>query len=448
MADLYIVKIRLKFSLKLTAVGVFLGMLSIWYFWSQLEYASDRSSFLMACVVTGALALGWLGLLIFYISAKRIVDPGHHNPGALDRVPWFIVRVFLMVLLLVAMGLGLARYSDRGEDEFDLLRDGNLTALEERITANPLLLEKRDGRDGPTLMMVAFRENRPEAVGVLLTNGADLIGADAEGRNPVIASLLNLPMLGVLLDNGVDPGLPAADGVPPIHYAVSLQSTNAIAMLIEAGELADRRDPAYRTPLMRAIETDDLPMAGTLLEQGAAINAYDRRGDTPLHKAVRRRNAASIRFLLENGADPRIFNLANISPLHIAARNGQDELLEIFLALPNMADLRNDNDHTPLDHALETRKYDTVRLLLSNGADINRVLIDGETILHRTIRERDYNTARFLIEEGVDVNKPNKGGVSARDLMRIKELKQLLVLVEMRDNPAAITNAVESASGN
>ncbi|MEA2068399.1 MAG: ankyrin repeat domain-containing protein, partial [Verrucomicrobiota bacterium] len=336
MADLFIVKERLKLSLWLVGTGFFGSLLATWYFMRQTRFDGEEGNFYMAAVVTGALALAWVGLLVFFLFAKRVVDPGHHNPGALDRFPWWLVKMFLLVVFIAAMGYGLKHFSRFVEGEFALLRSGDIELLEVRIKMDPALLEKPEGKAGATLVQVAFRENHPRAVAMLLANGATREGLDATGRNPVVASLENLPMLGTLLQAGFDPDEEDVDGVPPIHYAVSLHLADAIEALLGAGAKVDARDAAFRTPLIRVIEADDLPMAGTLLENGADVNAYDRRGDTPLHKAARRRSAAGIRLLLEHGADPRIFNFIHLTPLHIAALGGHDELVSIFLELPDM----------------------------------------------------------------------------------------------------------------
>ncbi|WP_168433384.1 ankyrin repeat domain-containing protein [Pontiella sulfatireligans] len=446
MADLFIIREWLKFMLWAVAVAVGGGALATWHFWGQIDLLGDERSFLLAASITGALALAWVFLLVYFLAAQRVMQPSHHNPGALDAIPWWVLKVLLLVVFIGAMAYGLKRYGDQGENEFVLLRHGHLPQLEERLVAVPALLEKHESKGGPTLMQAAFRENHPEAVVLLLGHEASLDGVDPQGRSPVVASLQNLSMLEALLGAGLDPAAPDAEGNAPLHYAVALQVPEAARALVEAGADVDARDSLYRTPLLRAIESDDLEVAAVLLGLGANINAYDRRADTPLHKAVRRRNPESIMFLLEHGADPKLFNMARLSPLHIAAVNGQDELVEIFTAQPGLADLVDEDDRSAAEHAMKARQYETVRLLFRSGADINRLGKDGETLLHRMIRARDYNAASFLIDEGADVHLANSGGVSAYDLLRQKQLQRLLDLVDARDNPEAATNTVDTVS--
>jgi ankyrin repeat protein len=459
MADLFIIKERLKFSLKLAAVGVGLGLLATWHFWRQLEFDADRSRFLLSAVVTGGLVLGLLGLLLFYIAAKQVVDPSKNLTDRFDSLPWWVFKIVVLLLAIGVMGFFIHRFSISSENEFDLLRKGKTALLKQRIEANPSLLKKKDLKEGVTLIQTAYREGDHAAVAVLLENGAEIEGMDLQGRNPVILSMGNLPMLEVLLKGGGDAELTDAEGIPPIHYAVEQHAGTALSMLLEAGAKIDARDPLFRTPLLRAVENDDLSTAETLIGLGAGVNEYDRRGDTALHKAARRRNTESIRMLLSNGADPRIFNFAQMTPLHLVTIGGHNDLVSIFLELPDMTGLHGENDMTglhgendltPLDHALKGRKYETADLLIEKGADINRIQANGDTLLHQTILARDYRTARFLIRAGGDIRIPNAKGETAYDIMRRKQLNGLLDLVDAESESYEVnmTNTVEAIEVN
>ncbi|MDH3981551.1 MAG: ankyrin repeat domain-containing protein, partial [Kiritimatiellaceae bacterium] len=315
MADLFIIKRRLKFSLWLALIGTGLAGLATWYFYSQLEFEVDNHKFLLSAAITGAMALGTVGLVLFNLAARRVIDPSQSLTDRIDNLPWWTVKVVALLVMIGVLGGVVYRFSGRAEDEFDLLRDDELVVLKERIEANPAVLERKENKkSGITLVQVAYRENRSEAVELLLASGASVDGLDAMGRNPVIASLNNLPMLEILLGAGMDPNMADAEGVPPIHYAISLNSTNVVGLLLDAGAKIDGRDYLYRTPLMRAVKSDNLPMAGFLLEKGADVNAFDQRGNTPLHVAVRRRNEESVRLLLEKGADPKVFNFSHMTP--------------------------------------------------------------------------------------------------------------------------------------
>ena len=444
MADLFLIKGQLKLTLWLLGVAFIGGLLSTWHFLKQLDVGVDESTFFMSMVVTGAFGVAWIGVFIFFLMAKRVVEPGHYNPPE-RNFPWWTVKALLIVAVLVGGGIALKHYGKLVAGEFALLREGDLQTLQQRVSVDPAVLEKTEGKGGATLVQVAYREDRPQALAMLLENGASPEGLDAAGRNPVVASLGNPPMLKTLLDAGFEPDAPDGEGNPPLHFAVGLNDEGATQTLLDAGAKVDIRDALSRTPLMRAIEGDYIGMAETLLDHGADVNAFDRRGDTVLHRAVRKRNLESTRFLLGKGADPRQFNFTHMTPLHIAAQAGHDDLVSVFLETPGMAGLHDEADATPLDLALKAHKYDTAELLIGAGADINRVLANGDTQMHAFILARDYRTTRFLINQGGRVDIPNARGETALDVMRRKQLDGLVEMVDMRDNPDAYTNSVESA---
>jgi ankyrin repeat protein len=433
MADLFIVKERLKISLIIMLVAMGLSALAAWHFWNQIEIEADRSPFLLAVIITVAFGVGILGLLLFYLSANRVVNPSHSLTDRIDRIPWWIIKVVLIVGVIGGAGFFIARNSEHAESEFELIRMGNLDALELRIEEKPSVLRMRDAKSGRTLLQYAFSGNYPDAVKMLIENGAPVVELTTEVRNPVIASLGNLPMLGTLMDCALNPELPDTEGVPPIHHAVAMDSVEAVEVLLKGQADVDARDRLFRTPLMRAVEKDNVPMAGNLIEFGSDVNAFDQRGDTALHLAVRRRNPEMINLLLEHGSDPKIFNFTHLTALHIAALAGQDELVQIFMEDPDLIGLCDDGDRTPLDAAIQSRAYDTATLLLENGADLNRRRLAGNTLLHQAVESKDYRTARFLIHAGADVSIPNSGGRTALDLIRNKQLQGLEELIAARD---------------
>jgi ankyrin repeat protein len=439
MADIYIIKERLKFSLLVALAAMGLSGLAAWHFWNQIEIEADRGPYLMALIITVALGVAAIGLFIFYLSANRVVNPSRNFTDRFDRIPWWIIKVLFIVAVIGGAGFFIARNSDHAESEFELMRLNHLAALELRIEESPSVLAKKEAKSGRTLLQVAFAENYPDAVKMLIEAGAPVKELTAEASNPVIASLENLPMLEVLMDCGLNPELPDAEGVPPIHHAVAMNSPEAIEILLNGQAKVDARDRLFRTPLMRAIEADNLPMVGSLIEFGSDLNTFDQRGDTALHLAVRRRNPEMIRLLLENGSDPKIFNFIHFTPLHMAALAGQDELVLLFMDDPTLVSLHDDGDRTPLDMAIQSRSYDTATLLMENGANPDRRLKNGSTLLHEAVQAKDYRTARFLIRAGVSVSLPDSEGRTALDLIRNKQLQGLEDLIAERDLPAEPT---------
>ncbi len=395
----YAIKERLKFSIRLLIGGAVLGALITGYFWCQKESEIGQNVFFLSASITGAVALGSLELVIYFFTTLQSRRRGEKNSTRAERVPWWILNNISLILCIGAMGFFILRVSMDNKSGFDLIREGYLITLQDRIIANPALLQQTEFVEG-TLIQMAFSEAYPKAVELLLKNGAKVEGMDLQGRDPIVVSLGNLPLLSVLLDGDLDLNQPDSEGIPPIHHAITSHATEAFIMLIDAGAKIDSLDKLSCTPLLCAVENDELPMVKILLKKGADMNGYDSFGDTALHKATCRKDAECVQFLLKHDADPRIFNRDQMTPLHLAVIAGDMDLVALFLEIPNMIGLHGENGLTPLSQALRARNYNVATLLIKNGADINRILANGNPLICRSILDCDYRTARFLIRAG------------------------------------------------
>ncbi len=445
MADLFIVRSRLKATLWFVGAALAGALLGAWDAWGRIGLGGEGvPRFYLFASAAGALALAWAGLLVVFLAIGKLMRPDRWQNSWLPRVQWWAVGTVALLLLVVAGGIVLHRLSLEAADEFGLLKRGRVSALRDYIGEHPEALVRRDRKSGRTLLDTALESGNAEVADMLLSLG----GASTNGIDGWVAPMLgNLPMVETLLRHGADPDAPDAADRVPVYYAARTGNTNALALLLDAGADVDARSASSQTPLQLAVMEDDLAAARMLVEHGADPNQIDRSGDTALHKAVRRRNAEAVRYLLEHGADPRIFNFEGMAPIHIAAFNGQDELVKIFLEKPGQAGLVGKANRTAFDYALRRHKYGTARLLLENGADIDRVMENGYTATHIMLIARDYEVVKFLIEEGADVRIADNKGETAYFFMRKKQLQSLIDLIDARDHPekAAGTNAVEAA---
>jgi ankyrin repeat protein len=77
--------------------------------------------------------------------------------------------------------------------------------------------------------------------------------------------------VGVLLDQGADPGIAARNEmkVQPLHAAVAARNATAVALLLERGADPNARQQAGYTPLMGAAAAGRRDMADMLIARGA-----------------------------------------------------------------------------------------------------------------------------------------------------------------------------------
>ena len=84
------------------------------------------------------------------------------------------------------------------------------------------------------------------------------------------------------------------------------------------------------TPLMQAVQDNDLRYGKELVQQNTDINATDKNGNTALTRAVIKKNKDFIKLLLDHGANLFAANNNGISPW-IMALEGNDEEFKQFL---------------------------------------------------------------------------------------------------------------------
>lgn len=196
----------------------------------------------------------------------------------------------------------------------------------------------------------------------------------------------------------------------------------AEALLTQGADPNSRRDFTSRRDSWPTLTLRDAPVLSiaarkrwpltiqALLEAGADVNARDGSGATALHYAMYQADhndsavTEVLELLLENGADP---NIATYDDGESRFR-GEGQYRD---------------GHAPLYGASQALSTDWVRVLISNGADVNARLssnpnaetANGETALHVAIsatsseqenemRMYGVETVSILLEAGADPN--------------------------------------------
>jgi ankyrin repeat protein len=126
----------------------------------------------------------------------------------------------------------------------------------------------------------------------------------------------------------------------------------------------------HAEPLRDAIASGELMKVKRALDGGADPNSSGPL--TPLYLAARRGHGELVTVLLDQGADVNAVTRAGTA-LQIAARGNHVPVVETLLARgadPNIAG--GENMNTPLHDAAERGSVAAARLLLEQGADVNR----------------------------------------------------------------------------
>ena len=270
----------------------------------------------------------------------------------------------------------------------------------------------------------------------------------AEEANPSRSALLaaaaerdDAQAIHDLIRTHLDVNAPGPDGTPALQWIVHRQDLRTARLLLEAGADVNKANRYGVLPLHLAIANDDAPMVHLLLAAHADANSADSTGETCLMMAAGIGDADLVRALLDRGAvvDQRDPNYQQTA-LMFAARGGHTEVARLLLKHGAEVDAqtrtgevpkfrspasnagskgagiirggwpeRGERDpipgaKTPLLYAARDGHLDTVQLLLSSGAKLEKADADGVTPLLMAILNGHLSTAHFLIGKGANVN--------------------------------------------
>ena len=164
------------------------------------------------------------------------------------------------------------------------------------------------------------------------------------------------------------------------------------------------RDAAY---------AGDKAAVESALNQGADVNAKDDDGKTALFRASNQGYTEIMKVLIDNGADVNVKTKEGATPLITACCFGRD-LEAVELLISNGADVKAMSHErgyglNPLLDSSEKGNYDTVKLLLDRGADVNIRTKDNKgaldvasnpSILPKPPEHLQEKTMKLLLERG------------------------------------------------
>ncbi|MBD2072923.1 ankyrin repeat domain-containing protein [Phormidium sp. FACHB-592] len=186
-------------------------------------------------------------------------------------------------------------------------------------------------------------------------------------------------------------------------------------------ELDDDRieyDEDNVSPLIRAILQDDLAQVERLLEAGAELNPSSWDTEVPLVAAVYQGDPMMIQTLIAAGANlDKLDFSVDARPLGMAIKQDRPDLVKQLLnagASPEGGDL----SWTGLTVAIEKNNLPILQMLLEAGADPNTGMEDDDRAIMHAVWHGNLDMVKLLITNGADINAWSQGDTAIMSAAR------------------------------
>ena len=161
---------------------------------------------------------------------------------------------------------------------------------------------------------------------------------------------------------------------------------------------------AYSLLAQMACVVGDVECIDLLLQRGMDVNFSGYHYGTVLQAASRVGNVELVERILESGAELDILQGVHGTPLRAAVIQGHEGLVRMLITRGADVNLRyEDESHSVLHLALESRNNAIFKLLLDAGADANIGTKYQQDILITACEHGDATLVELLLDSGVDV---------------------------------------------
>lgn len=233
-------------------------------------------------------------------------------------------------------------------------RNGDIETLEALIEDGVDIEEKYLGR---TPIEQATFYDKPDAVKILATAGAEVGRRDALGQTPLF-SAQSVATARALVAHGAEIDI-RDDMGEPLIISISYRYPEIAQFLIESGaDLQLTDDRSRSTILMAACSQDQVDFVKFLLAKGMDVNQQSAFGTTALTDAASHGNTTIAKLLIEHGADVNVRSKADgRTALHTAAADGYLDFVILLLESDADYTVRDFEGLTPLGAALAYQPY-------------------------------------------------------------------------------------------
>ena len=205
----------------------------------------------------------------------------------------------------------------------------------------------------------------------------DRVDVIVNGMTPLMYAVGNKheKIVDLLLVAGADVNAQNDAGTTPLIFAIFADYLPTLDRLLKAPLIdLNKKNNLNRTPLAIALSLDlknRYVIINKLIAAGADVNTVDASGVTPLMLAIDENNVKLVDLLLFAGADPNIKVNHGTTALMIAVRRGLKDIVQSLIAAKADINAQDNRNQTALLVATLHNQYLIAKQLLEAGANPN-----------------------------------------------------------------------------
>ncbi|KAJ4129805.1 hypothetical protein NW768_006775 [Fusarium equiseti] len=239
----------------------------------------------------------------------------------------------------------------------------------------------------------------------LVERGADVNARNNMGQTCLWNNKLDHPQLEFLIKKGADVNVRSNHGETCLwNYVLDHQQLD---LLIKKGANVNERSNDGQTCLFAFVPRHKHKLVELLCKSGVDVNVQDDKGDTCLSAGFDPvMNTQTIEILFRHGANANATNLRGQTYLHRVGMSWHpgacnDDSLRILTSQGMDINARDNDGNTPLHYASESAwGEDLLDIWLRHGADINSRNNQGKTPLDFALQKNRVTASKFLIPRG------------------------------------------------
>lgn len=197
--------------------------------------------------------------------------------------------------------------------------------------------------------------------------------------------------------------------LPPLHF---VKSGEMASLLLANGAWVSDQGASHNyfcTPIFTAVQEGRTDVVKALIDAGADVNAENHGLERPMHYVTDDTKIGILNLLFEAGADLDALDTHDQTPLMNVVMNERPSSKIAQALIDNGAaiSLKDENSLTALDHAVLAGSSECVKVLIRSGADPNKLVECGRTLLHVAGSKA---TEEVLLDAGADPFAKDKEG--------------------------------------